>query len=397
MFNANSEFTIPDQHFITFNNKNQSSQAPLAFMVPDGNDQAAQKRKNTALNWGSPDIKPITTKNKLMNGFRILNSQRRYYSNNVVFRVLDPRGFELEINADNLERLISSATIENGEILSACMWARKRSANYLISEDDELLNRARDNTVRLENFVPIYNVAVGDKVLLQSGVECVYLGRLHPILTQSESWRRMNSKMSAAMSVSISKNKKYFFQVDQDTQNNLTKSIINMTNPRVSQILSSQPMTISESESHINSLVNDHKYHFIDGHGNHEYYVSGAIANYKSNPLAAFSLKSISNIEQWFTNQSQNRSFIVIGEKLDMTVITWQSPRNKRNQMLDFYLLGDITDFLNSGTIYFDNRTSGFNFLRHKPLDTKDFTWSFPQIEITNAKTGNTITTTLRN
>lgn len=396
MFNSNSEFTIPDQHFITFNAAHHASQAPLAFMVPDGNDKAAQKRKKTALDWGNTDIKPITTKNKLMNGFKILNSKRRYYSNNVVFRILDPRGFELEINAENLERLISCSTIENGEILSACMWARKRTANYLISEDDELLQQAKENTVRLDNFVDISQVAIGDTVLLQSGVECVYLGRLHPVLTQSESWRRSNTKMSAAMSVIISKNKKYFFQVDKDDSNNLKKTIINISNPKVSQILSSNPMTISESEQHINSLINDHKYHFIDGHGNHEYYVSGAIANYKTNPPTNFSLVDISNIHQWFNDQSQHRAFIVIGEKFDSTVITWQSPR-KQSNMLDFYLLGDISDFLNSGMIYFDNRSSGFNFLRTKPLNPQDFTWRFPQIQITNTKTGNVITTTLRN
>jgi hypothetical protein len=48
----------------------------------------------------------------------------RYSTSNKFFRVEDPRGFELEIDVNNLLDLIEHHTIVQGTIMEPLVWAR---------------------------------------------------------------------------------------------------------------------------------------------------------------------------------------------------------------------------------------------------------------------------------
>jgi hypothetical protein len=61
-------------------------------------------------------------------GFKIVDVVSRCSTSNKFYRILDPRGFELEISADNLLELMFSSTIENGVIKSECVWGKQTSA-----------------------------------------------------------------------------------------------------------------------------------------------------------------------------------------------------------------------------------------------------------------------------
>ena len=118
---VNHSIKIPEKHYITFSS-GRGEDAPLAFMTPYGTDSAAKKRMDTADRWAGGwgqqklSIEPKTVNNELLSGFKILTNVQRYSTSNVVWRILDPRGFELEISSGNMSMLLGLTTIENGTL-----------------------------------------------------------------------------------------------------------------------------------------------------------------------------------------------------------------------------------------------------------------------------------------
>ena len=90
---------------------------PLGFMTPYDTDAAYEKRKSTVVSWTrgtyvqtkdtSDDYEGIILDNVPQSGFRIAGSVSRWSTENKAFNVQDPRGFTLQIYADNLYDLRS--------------------------------------------------------------------------------------------------------------------------------------------------------------------------------------------------------------------------------------------------------------------------------------------------
>lgn len=66
-------------------------------------------------------LQPKIIENTPVNGFKIQKCISRNISNKL-WRILDPRGFELEMSSQDLETLIFNSIIINGEIQGKCMW-----------------------------------------------------------------------------------------------------------------------------------------------------------------------------------------------------------------------------------------------------------------------------------
>ena len=123
----------------------RDSENILGFMVPDGTDRAAQKRKETVDSWAqgrswdrteSPQLEPLLLKNTALKGYKLTDTIRRCGYNgsgNVLWRVLDPRDFEIEISSDNLAGILDSVgVLAGGEIPGDCIWGREGSRNVLL-------------------------------------------------------------------------------------------------------------------------------------------------------------------------------------------------------------------------------------------------------------------------
>ena len=80
-------------------------------------------------------LQPRIISNVPMNGFQFVKSVTRYSTSNKVWRVLDPRGFELEISTANLEELMMDCVIDHGIIKSTCVWCMPRGKAYLMRAD----------------------------------------------------------------------------------------------------------------------------------------------------------------------------------------------------------------------------------------------------------------------
>ncbi len=75
------------------------------------------------------ELQPIIIDNVPISGFRIQKSVSRWSTSNKVWRILDPRGFELEISTDCMEDILMEGDVSKGEIIGQCVW---RTAKILV-------------------------------------------------------------------------------------------------------------------------------------------------------------------------------------------------------------------------------------------------------------------------
>jgi hypothetical protein len=74
------------------------------------------------------DPQPMVYDNVPLAGFKVQRSVSRYSTSNKLWRILDPRGFELEITTGCMDELIQSATILKGGLIDAkCVWAGNKN------------------------------------------------------------------------------------------------------------------------------------------------------------------------------------------------------------------------------------------------------------------------------
>lgn len=187
--------TIPKQHYIGLK-RQYNNETPLAFLTPydDHNSKTFEKRQSTVDRWARDtrreydsttkkynDLLPLDPRivdNELFEGYKIAEEVRRTYwgGGNVVWRMVDPRGWEFEISSSNLARILDCATISNGVIQGKCIIGRDKAQNVLLPENSEPYQQAVVNTSRADKKVSIKDVTPGDIVVLKDGRQGMYLG-----------------------------------------------------------------------------------------------------------------------------------------------------------------------------------------------------------------------------
>lgn len=188
----------------------------LGFATPFENNAAFRKRKTTVDSWADwteyvidPEnpgrykvdangraviVKhPANTKvvdNVPREGFKITDSLKRVYwgGGNVVWRIEDPLGFELEIQSNNLLAIIQNCDISTGIIKGKCLWARDGKDNILIHESSEEYKNAFKfaENLKAPATVPMADRVVGGKYLLKNGTEAIYVGRMYAYIPQTQ-------------------------------------------------------------------------------------------------------------------------------------------------------------------------------------------------------------------
>lgn len=184
------DIKFPTTHYVGFQTRPAEDGVPLGFMTPDGTDDAAKKRKATVDSWSKGygyssknegALPAKTLENQPMNGFKLGRSLRHggggWGQGNVKWRIEDPRGFELEITSPNLAQIMSCTTIENGEILDQCMWARLKADNVLVPVSSDVYKAAQANTERLNKTASMADLKLGDYAIMHNATEGTYLGQ----------------------------------------------------------------------------------------------------------------------------------------------------------------------------------------------------------------------------
>lgn len=209
---------IPDKLYATIQHRKEGNEFPtrLGFISPYEKNAAFRKRKESQDTWaygrgtdfiikedegvihgtnGTKDVAeyfmtnafPRIIKNEPATGFEIARSVRRSGwkgAGNVLWRIQDPRGFEVEIISENFASIVDCTTIVNGVIQEECVWGREGSVNVLLPTNSEPYKEATKQTTLVNNKISLKEVKIGDHVTLidksnKTGHrDGVYMGRM---------------------------------------------------------------------------------------------------------------------------------------------------------------------------------------------------------------------------
>lgn len=212
---ASETIKLPKKLYVTFQQRKKEDPR-LGFMSPYEKNSAFEKRKVTQDSWAygytikdapkftiQDDDSVISTggdsslpfllntfpkvfPNTPMEGFELSKTIRRsgsWSGTNTVWRVFDPRGFELEIKSDNLMKILDHCVLDHGKILGKCCWGRSGADNILLPEDSDLYKNALSLTQKLGQKFSIRNLQIGDEVEILNttfiGKKMIYLGSFH--------------------------------------------------------------------------------------------------------------------------------------------------------------------------------------------------------------------------
>lgn len=165
----------------------------LGFITPDGTDQAAKKRKDTVNHWTqgycqkNPSIKLddpkhfFTIKNTPTSGFILKHSVTRYRTQNKLFEIEDPRGFRIQINAENLADVCLQGGVHHGHLEGTYVYGREGSDNVLLPTGSPIFKEAFELTKAVKSDkLSLRDLKIGQRVELlhqNEKVECLYVGR----------------------------------------------------------------------------------------------------------------------------------------------------------------------------------------------------------------------------
>ena len=192
----NTAFRIPEKVYIKFQRRTRASEEEggeaylLGFMVPyDEKDPQLNERKLTVSRWSQGrgggkrsvlDNQARLYYNEPLQGIKLLHTVSRYRTSNKVWRVSDPRGFELEISSWNLSALLHHVTIAKGVIQDECVWARdSQGENWLLPVSSTEYKEAQEYTELRNTRISLRDVNLGDIITLHDGRTVKYLGGMY--------------------------------------------------------------------------------------------------------------------------------------------------------------------------------------------------------------------------
>ena len=265
----NTKIKIPTKHYCGMQ-KRGDDDLPLGFITPYGTDQAAKNRIDTVDKWargwrGNNNLPATVLNNTPMAGFKLSDTIKRTSSwgrGNVVWRIDDPRGFELEITNNNLMQIMLCAMVVDAEIICPCVWGREGAENVLIPTDSQLYKDAMLNTERQKKTVSTRDVKPGNTIVLQNGVKGKYLGAFFIIKasnTTSEALPELNTE--------IALKKKHFIltKSPEGTWRVSKECILSLASLKIAEITNTNLELLSDSQRFINNIINNSDIDVADG------------------------------------------------------------------------------------------------------------------------------------
>lgn len=259
--------TIPSKHYVGMVVRTGST-VPLGFMTPWGEDAAAKNRMQTVDSWcksGRKGSLPTTViDNTPMLGFKMSGDIRRgMRGGQDKWRIVDPRGFELEITSENLSMLLADTTLEKGEILDQCVWAREGGQNLLLTTVSEEYIEAVKMTEIATSSASWKDAKLGNTVTLQNGISGRYLGKMHVVQEKyrDASKERDNSVESPGklMHLILSPTTTHVYPAG------VCRELHFIASPKLSSIQEGDEITVAEAELLANDAIRDPKCYIIKG------------------------------------------------------------------------------------------------------------------------------------
>lgn len=209
---------------------------------------------------------PRIVTNEPLEGFEIAKSVRRYgwgSGGNVVWRITDPRGFDIEINSENFASIVDCVTIVNGKIQGRCVWARDGARNLLLPEASQPYQDAVKETIKHSTTVPLKQVKIGDTVTLLSKKvsekreTCTYLGKYWFVESPKIRYEQVGHT-EEAFDIVTRQVERYLFRAGQE--------YFVLSNPKISRIdkPATKPLTPAEVCSQVAAHMQNPEFHIDD-------------------------------------------------------------------------------------------------------------------------------------
>lgn len=210
---------VPEKHYIGIRG---NKDYPLAFMTPEGNDSASKRRKETVDSWTGDENTKKTFVNKPMNGFKLGDYTRRWSTSNVVWRIYDPRGFQLEISSGNMSYLLGNSDIKKGEFTEELVWCRNGKENFLLPINSDEYKTYSSNTTAEKTTVG--KLKPGYKILVSNKDQYIFLGKYSFLsVSKSEYYPHQNSAEEI-----VSNDRLYLLKNERSNTFKLVKSLSNV-------------------------------------------------------------------------------------------------------------------------------------------------------------------------
>jgi hypothetical protein len=283
-------YVIPKQFYIGYQERVDRNwklpiedrvKVKLGFATYHEDNAKFETRKSTVDNWAQPydleyvehdpdenhkhgwrervqhlrdDLKSELLFNDPVTGFKLSDFVKRtgWNGGNVVWRIQDPRGFELEISSANMQQLLDYCVITKGVIESPCVyaWSMKGSKVCLIPTNSELYQEAELDTDRRQMpVIKMSQINVGDLVAFKTSKVAVYWGHLY------------NYKHFGEPTNYLQGSRKYLFQIVEmnPTDNSMiTTNWEWLAGPKVVEIKGSTTEKFDNSADYINLKIRDH-------------------------------------------------------------------------------------------------------------------------------------------
>mgnify|MGYP000031120187 CR=1 FL=1 len=171
---------------------NGGGKFPQGFPTPHGTDAAFTKRKATVDKWTGSKGTFNVIDNVPVSGFRIVGDVARhggwFGNSNIVWRVEDPRGFEIDVFSPNLAAMISQCTLEQGVITTPCLYARNSSGrNALVPITTDEYKAALSHTKRKKaSSTSLKDIKMGDVVQCSDGSEVIFVKKIYCIAVKRQ-------------------------------------------------------------------------------------------------------------------------------------------------------------------------------------------------------------------
>ncbi len=282
-----TNIVITDKFYINYSIRNESeydlttnthiaSKTRLGFATYYEENVAFQKRKGTIDRWaGSPDT-ANTVDNVPRTGYAFAGSVTHggnWNATTVNWRVVDPLGFELEINSGNMGQILQYCTIDKGTILDECVWGWDKdngSKIVLIPVTSQIYQDAKKTSVRhFAEVIDVKDVQLGDMVEYKNGQMGLYFGRVNMIT--------INSQISVETPMWKSESESIHVLIMDDNQMYFMK-----TPKIVACSKSTKRYTQEEAEVYLNECLNSDKWNVTgSGYG----YYHGVFLTYDKKPF----------------------------------------------------------------------------------------------------------------
>ena len=294
-----AEITVYDKLYVTVEHRPdaKSDTGHLGFSSPYTKDAAFRKRKDTqdqwayghGTNWVIDDDDQITSGeghtskvdmialfvtqayprvvvNEPREGFEIAKSVRRYGyrgPGNVLWRITDPAGYDLEISSENFASIVDHCVLEQGVIKGRCVWGRDGSKNVLLPEGSEPYDQALKFTKQKKNSVSLKDVKLGDTVEILNkgmiGVPFTYLGKMFIHCVE-------NIRSESAPSYSSNRGANFMAKVYERYVliNETTGALTAISAPKVAEVTKTRPHPLITKEEALR-IVNETPQRSMDG------------------------------------------------------------------------------------------------------------------------------------